>query len=276
MLDAHPELAIPPETQFIPLAARNCESSRDPSKSFERTLTSHLHWQDFHIPRELFRERVNGIVPFRLGDALRTFYRIYAERFGKRRWGDKTPRYVLDMELIQRLLPEVHFIHVLRDGRDVALSVIRERKRPSFSPQAMSDAIRKGAEHWVGKITEARRQADILRFYREVRYEDLVLDSESTLKGICEFIELPWNDVMLEYYKTAEQRLAELVTFNPRKVKSIEEHRARHSLTRRAPDASRIGRWKKEMNNSDRQTFEAIAGAILSELGYETGSPRRN
>jgi Sulfotransferase family len=68
------------------------------------------------------------------------------------------------------------------------------------SRQAMS--MQKAAKRWVTTIREGRCQADDLPFYLEVRYEDLVLDSEATLRKICAFIDLPWHPRMLQYYNT--------------------------------------------------------------------------
>ena len=60
--------------------------------------------------------------PFSADAGLRAFYAPYAERFSKKIVGDKTPLYILHMSRIQRCLPEARFIHLIRDGRDVALS----------------------------------------------------------------------------------------------------------------------------------------------------------
>jgi hypothetical protein len=264
MLDAHPDLAIPPDTTFIPLVVENCQDADDPWGCFVETLTSHRRWADSHVDGYALKERVAAIRPFSTSDALRAFYTLYAERFGKPRWGDKTPNYLLQMMLIQTLLPEARFIHLIRDGRDVALSVIEERRGMT---------IQKAAKRWVTKIREGRRQADGLPFYLEVRYEDLVLDSEATLRQICAFIDLPWHPCMLQYYNRAEERLAELVTVDGKRAVHIEQRRAKHTWTTRPPEASRIGRWRTEMSASDRQEFEAIAGELLAELGYDGGSP---
>jgi hypothetical protein len=268
MLDAHPDLAIPPETTFIPHVVKTCQDAADPWSCFVETLTLHRRWADSHVDGYALKERVAAIRPFSMSDALRAFYTLYAERFGKPRWGDKTPNYLLEMMLIQKLLPEARFIHLIRDGRDVALSVIEERRG---SRQAMS--MQKAAKRWVTKIREGRRQADDLPFYLEVRYEDLVLDSEATLRTICAFINLPWHPRMLQYYSTAEERLAELVTVDGIRAVHIDQRRGKHTWTTRPPEASRLGRWRTEMSESDRQEFEAIAGELLEELGYNGGSP---
>jgi Sulfotransferase family len=253
MLDAHPDLAIPPETTFIPHVVETCQDAADPWSCFVETLTSHRRWADSHVDGYALKERVAAIRPFSMSDALRAFYTLYAERFGKPRWGDKTTKYLLEMRLIQKLLPEARFIHLIRDGRDVALSV-RDVRR-------VSNSVSDSAAWWVAKIMEARRQATELPFYMEVRYEHLVLDSEATLRKICAFIDLPWDPLMLHYYHTAKDRLAESVTHGRRK----------HAWTTKPPEASRIGRWRTEMSASDRQAFERIAGEMLAQLGYGSG-----
>jgi hypothetical protein len=267
MLDAHPELAIPPETQFIPLVAERCAGAADPGAGFVAMLLEHTHWDDFHLDGELLRERLSYVHPFELGAALRVFYSLYAERFGKSRWGDKTPRYVRHMELIQRLLPEARFVHLIRDGRDVGLSVLDERLVAGKSRGSLEHV----AERWVEKIRYARRQAAELRYYVEIRYEDLVLDTEYTLRRICDFVDLRWDVGMLEYHRSSPVRLAELVTVDE-KWSTAAQRRSRHALTARPPEPSRVGRWKTEMAEPDLIAFEHVAGELLAQLGYEIGA----
>jgi len=264
MLDAHPLLAIPPETNFIPRMVRACGSAATPSACFVQTLRSLHRWDDFHLNADELQRRVELTQPFELGEALRAFYSLYAARFGKPRWGDKTPAYAEHMLAIERLLPEARFIHVLRDGRDVALSL----RDVWFGPASIEEA----ATQWCERIQAARRQATGVGAYLEIRYEDLVRDTESVLRRVCEFIELPWSEGMLEYHTTASERLAELVAdvevrSGLRTVRA-EERRAKHAWTSRPPDASRIGLWRTEMNTEARQRFQHVAGDLLVELGY--------
>ncbi len=91
-----------------------------------RTMTRHPRWGDFGIDARDLRGRVAHIKPAKAGPVVRAFYELYAESQGKARWGDKTPRYMRAMPRIEKALPEARFIHIIRDGRDVALSQ-RER-----------------------------------------------------------------------------------------------------------------------------------------------------
>lgn len=267
MLDAHPDLAIPPETNFIHLAAEACEDASDPRQAFLETVMTHNRWKDLRIEEDLLTQNVAAIKPFDLGEAVRALYRLYAEKFGKSRWGDKTPHYVRRMTVIQGLLPEAYFIHLIRDGRDVALSV----KDLWFGADSVEDAARR----WRGSIEKARRHSRKLPHYLEVRYEDLVTDAESTLSRITEFVDLPWNQSMLDYYKTADERLSEIERDKTAPSGEItsrgEERIAIHSLTHKPPQRDRIGRWRQEMTAADRERFEEVAGETLRELGYDIG-----
>jgi hypothetical protein len=253
MLDAHPLLAIPPETGFIPAAARVWKRSPAPREDFFKTVVTHPNWREFQVDPETLRQRLAAAKPAGLGEALRVFYQLYADRFNKPRWGDKTPGYVRWMTKIQRLLPEVRFIHIIRDGRDVAISI----RHLDFGPSSAVEA----AEWWVRRIEKARRQAGDLRHYLEVRYEDLVRDPEPHLRGICEFLELSFAEVMLDYHERAGERLMEIAP---------ERRIGFFDFVDKPPQAARIGRWKGEMSESERRQFETIAGPLLEELGYKS------
>jgi len=264
MLDAHPQLAIPPETHFIPEAAAASRASAENSrKEFMDCVLGSRFWDDFQLDADMLRRQVEQVEPFQVGAGLRVFYQLYAERFGKQRWGDKTPTYLAQMRLITELLPEACFIHVIRDGRDVLLSV----KGLWFGPGSVSEA----AEAWVNRIRSARAEAVDLPNYMEIRYEDLVLDSEKTLRTICVFVDLPWESRMLDYHRGAEERLAEIardVQKGGKLVATAKQRTSIHALTSKQPDATRIGRWKHEMPVADRNEFEKIAQPLLAELGY--------
>lgn len=264
MLDAHPQMAIPPETHFIPEVVAKCRASKNPREAFFQGVLADPRWSDFQLDAETFRKRLEAIEPFEIGSGLRAFYELYAERFHKPRWGDKTPPYIVHMRLIAELLPEARFIHLIRDGRDVMLSV----KNLWFGPSSLTDA----AERWIGWIKSAREQAAQLPNYLEVRYEDLLLDTEPTLQKICAFLDLTWEPQMLEYHRGAEERLSEMardMKSSEGKVWASAEQRVDiHAMTKKPPETSRMGRWKTEMSAADREQFENAARPMLEEFGY--------
>jgi len=267
MLDAPPELTFPPETHFVPELIEATEGRDATPEALLATITKQREWGDFGLTEEELLERFRAIRPLNAGDALRAFYSAYAERVGKPRWGEKTPIYVKSMRKIERALPEARFVHVIRDGRDVALS-IRDRA-------VKEHPIDRIAERWVRRITRAREQAKRLEHYEEIRYESLILDTRPTLERVCEFFELGWDDALLDYHQRSADRLAEMERELPddgkRTTLSVERRMATHARTTEKPDPRRVSRWREGMDRGDRELFESIAGPLLVELGYRVG-----
>jgi sulfotransferase family protein len=266
MLDAHPELTIPPETHFVPELIAACGKRRASAHGLVEIVTSGRQWGDFGLEEEQLERRFEAADPLQAGDALRAFYGLYAERVGKPRWGDKTPIYVEHMREIHRALPEARFVHLIRDGRDVALS--RTKRALGEPPPA-----RRAAKTWMRRIADARRQARRLPHYMEARYEDLVLDTESTLRRVCEFIELRWDPAVLDYHEHAPERLREMGRDLPARGGKTErpgsERLAAHALAARPPEPERVGAWRDEMDADQVVAFEEVAGGLLAELGYD-------
>jgi hypothetical protein len=233
---------------------------------FLRQVTAADTWPNLALDTAVLRKALRAVEPFSLSDAIRTFYRLYAQRFKKARWGDKTPPYRRHMPGIQRLLPEAHFIHIVRDGRDVALSY----RDLWFGP---GDGITVQARFWAREVRAARAQATGLQHYLEIKYETLVGDPEATLARICDYLELPYDPGMLDYYKFAASRLAEIISpFGQpdRPPKDIDRFLAIHEHTKHPPDTRRTGRWRIEMSEDEQRRYEAVAGTLLRKLGYET------
>ncbi len=161
-------------------------------------------WGDFGLDPAALRERGAELEGSDAGAVLRAFYSLYAERQRKPRWGDKTPAYVRAMRPIAAALPEARFIHLIRDGRDVALS---RRRRGMGEGKPMAET----ANLWRRRIESARADARRLRGrYVELRYEDLVAAPESHLRELCELCELEFDAAMLSHHERAGERLAEL------------------------------------------------------------------
>jgi len=264
MLDSHPELAIPGETRWVPKLIKTFERDRQTADDAADLIIDHKRWGDFHLDGEALRARMRQLEPVTAGDAIRAFYLTYAEREGKTRYGDKTPGYIKEMTRIQRVLPEARFIHIIRDGRDVSLSHLRM----NWGPETYEESARL----WRNRIRRAQRMARNVEHYMEVHFEELVDDTEGVLRRVCEFIELDFDPVMLEYHERAEGRLAEKARELPRKNRPNQPAEARmesHKLAQEPPRSDRVGLWRERMSPEEVAEYEAIAGDMLKRLGYE-------
>ncbi|CAN5571392.1 sulfotransferase [soil metagenome] len=262
MLDSHPQLAIPNESHFFfELVKRTDAEPPLASGEFHQLVVSHFTWQNFALDEDEFRAALGESRPFDIAHGIRALYRLYAARFGKQRWGEKTPDYGMLMPQIAALLPEAHFIHVVRDGRDVAVS----KRHLWFGP---GNDIAAQAEAWQAWIRRARDLAKSCPHYLEIRYEALVRSPREVLEQVCDFIALPFTEEMLRYHTRADARLGEVKSWaNP--AISCDQLRSLHELTVRPPQADRIERWRNELTAPELRTFEAVAGELLAELGYE-------
>lgn len=266
MLDSHPDLAIPPETQFLPSLIKTTRKGGATCEQAHGVVAGHRQWGDFNLDSSELLRRYCALETINPETTIRTFFELYAEREGKPRWGDKTPNYIKRMQQIERWIPEARFIHMIRDGRDAALSRF---KRVLKEPPPMETV----AERWVRKIEGARSDGAELSHYIEVQYEELVRDTETQLRRVAEFLELPWDDSMLRYYEHAEERLAEMHRDLPsaegQPLRPADHRKEAHVLTSKPPDPSRLARWKEDMAPADVAAFESVAAPLLIELGYE-------
>ena len=273
MLDAHPQLAIPAETHFIPRLVRRwrkLEAGGAAEDQLRRMtlelIVSHRRWADLGIDAEALEAHLHSVTPLRLADAARAAHVVHARTEGKPRWGDKTPGYSRRIRLISRVLEEARFVHVIRDGRDVAVSLAGV----SWGPDEVGEAARL----WQERILDARGQAGELEpgRYMEIRYEELVADPGPQLRPVARFLDLPWDDAMLRYHEGAAERMAPLARdfeTTTGALRPAAERAAQHALVTEPPRPDRIGRWRTEMEPAKVRAFEAVAGELLEELAYE-------
>lgn len=169
------------------------------------------------------------------------------------------------MRQIAAALPEARFIHLIRDGRDVAASL---RGLP-FAPGDGSIAAIAG--HWRDTCHLARRAGEQVPHYIEVRYEELTAEPEPVLRKICEFVGLDFDEAMLHAHERAEERLGEMRSARLVPGGSIElaDGTRLETRTSRPPDPNRAGRWRTALTEHDVARFERYAAGTLLEFGYE-------
>ena len=264
MLDAHPELTIPPETHFIPDLIKAFNQGRDTPEEVLKVFTENRRWGDFGISESRLLRALKGVAPLdRPAFPVRAFYDVYAKDQRKPRWGDKTPGYGTVMRRIHNVLPEARFIHMIRDGRDVALSL--EQRDSELTTEQV-------ARRWRHRINRTRRVSEHVPHYIEVRYEDLITEPEATLRRVCDFIELDWDPRILEYHHNAEDRMSEIERplhgEKDKRALSAESRVEAHALTSEPPQADRVALWQGRMSDEDLAIFEEHAGELLADLGY--------
>ena len=261
MLDSHSELAIPPETGFLlrdTLGTDPQAIARD-MIAFPPDAPA---WGDFGIDAKDFLGRAGTMPPDAgVGDVLRLFYGLYALKHGKQRAGDKTPGYIKAMPTVAHALPEARFVHVVRDGRDVALSW----SKMWFAPTKDIPSL---VRIWADTITDARAAATDLH-YREVLYADLVRHPAAVLEQICDFVELRYQPAMLQYFTRTPERLQEHRA-RYRADGSLllsREDRLRQQQNTMRPLLPRDDVWRRDMDPLDLSRIDPKSQALLDEIG---------
>ena len=256
LLRSHPRLTFPSESHFIPLfyhAYGHPRTERDAVELAERMLGLQWvrQWNVSLTPQEFAPDRTFQTVIGRLFEA-------WARKEDKPRWGDKTPHYVEDLPVLARLFPAGRIVHIIRDGRDVALSWLRA----GFEPRNLYTA----ATLWKRYASAGRRDGAQLpsTTYLEVRYEALVNQPDATMRTVCAFIGESYTQAVL----------------HPSPIRGILRPKiigggvpeAASKLDSIAPSAVD---WTVDMPPADRLLFETIAGDLLEILGYEVTGVRR-
>ncbi len=265
MLSSSPRIYIPPESDFIPRFFLKEPLAVLDEDEVEKTLGSIFgryrfvkEWQGERPAAKTFFGEMDSKTP---AGFLNHLYRSYAEQKGAVRWADKTPIYSSYIDLIHMIFPEAKFIHIIRDGRDVALSMLDK-----WGDKEIHVDMYFAARNWVRRIQEAQASGRRLGgdYYYELKYEALVGSPERELQAICDFLEEPFLEEMVSHHRQAKRQI---------------EAGSFHEAVRKPANKSRIGRWEQEMSSADLRLFERVAGVLLEELGYGTaavGSMSRN
>jgi hypothetical protein len=260
MLDSHSELAIPYESKFFTRYFR------------ERARFGDL--EDIQARTALVRSMLNEptvsqweVVPSlaqidltrcaTLGGAIDALFSAYAGARGKRFWGDKTPAYITQIHVLNRLFPNAKYIHIVRDGRDVAISLMQQW----WGPNDFASAL----HYWTTRVDAARKMLAMLPSGRvlQVRFEDLVADPKATLREISTFLELEFEENMVaQYVNRAENKVGK------QRMHGI------HARLSEPPSKDQAFKWRRHLSAADQALAYEIAGALFEELGYPPGVKR--
>ena len=254
LLNAHSKIAFPPPT-FIWTGIYPflyTYGDLDKERNFRLLIEDILELQkNKPWPVEINVDKVLTLVKERSFMGVYTaLMELWCELHGKKRWGEKTPRNSFWIKDILSYLPEAQFIHIIRDGRDVAIDWIENLDWPKNAYCA--------ALQWRDFVTAILPWRDKLTSdqYLEVHYEDLSRDPIKSLQQICAFLNVEYEPKMMEYYCAEETAQWASSAFCHRHV-------------RKPITTEFVGIYKTQLETEDRQLLAAIIGNELKELGYQ-------
>lgn len=267
IVSAHPQIVITPEAHWIPLwfeQRRGLTSDGLVTPELVPELLAHNKFTLFKLGREALMSLVDSREPISYASFVTGIFDLYGKARGKGIVGNKTPDSARRMDTLHSLWPEARFVHLIRDGRDVALSLMNwpsvRTKKPGTFPTWLNDPVPTAALWWELNVRRGREAGEALgpELYRELRYESLVAHPAQACAALCEFLGLPYHETMLNYHEA----------FRARKGPEV--------IHDRQPITLGLRNWKTQMSNDDVECFEATAGTLLDELDYPRAyaSPR--
>jgi len=193
------------------------------------------------------------------GDFIRMVMDGVAQNQGARRWAVYDPDNVLHLESVKADIPSALFVHIIRDGRDIALSL---KKMGGFTPlpwdRGKTPSLVATALYWEWMVRKGREHGRrVPANYIEIHYEDLITKPQESLQKLGAFI-----DHDLDYEKIRNAGLGRLSETNS----SFREEGEKEEI-------NPLERWKERLSPRDVAAIEAAVGKCLEETGYALSLP---
>lgn len=255
LLDSHPNIACGPESPWL---ARTDISIKNLYQFMAHNQFGFV--ENFGVNIEQLRQET--------ADYINRLYLAYAANRGKSRWAEKTPDHCLEIPFLAEIFPDAYFIHIVRDGRDVACSTSTlSEERRSISDWHTNNLLMDDGvivvnsllnaglrwQVWINKI-----EAGIKHVRRSctLRYEDLVASPETEMRRLMEFVGESFSISMLDYSKVKHE-------FPKWEWGSRDVERS----SRISPRS--ICRWRKQLDQETILDIESQISATLIKYGYD-------
>ncbi len=256
ILDAHPRLAVPSPAWLYEMVYPYLYSYGDLSSPENLAALAEDIFESPFIKNMKLDITPQDLVSAAAEPTFRGLYdalhRHYAENTGKERWGEKSPRNSFWMEEIKGDFPDAQFVHIVRDGRDMAIDI-------ADSPEMLPENVYSGAHVWkdfTGTAHESGKRMGESDYY-VIRYEDLCAEPESELKKLCEFLGEDFDGQMLAHHETDSSKSWSSL---PNHVKSG-----------RPISTQYCEMYKTRLPADDVSALEEVMGDLLVEFGYPVG-----
>ncbi len=249
LLGSHSRCAATPESQFVADVYRQ-QVARGPEFDLSYALgriKNNFRFKLWNIDVSVGDAERAGVSSY---EALISYlFETYAAGVGKTAdvWTDHTPTNVKSAAMLNELFPDAKFVHLIRDGRAVVSSI--------KSLEWGVHATRQLSQQWVTKVGYGLAAEGYLGPEKSLRisYETLTAAPEQTLRTICSFADLIYEDEMVAGAGFSVPKYTE----------------KQHGLVGTPPDPARANAWMKRLSPQDIQTFEHSSRDMLTYLGYE-------
>jgi hypothetical protein len=267
VVDAHPQIAVTPELHWVTHYFRDRKKFLSPvgrvtPELVESMIENTKRVSQLEFTPDEFRGLLPGGEPAPYVTFLNGIFELYRKHSGKPLVGNKTPAYVRRLPLFHQFWPKAKFVHIIRDGRDVCLSVLNwyhaDRTAGRYSTWA-EDPVSTTALWWERKVRLGQQGGESLPpdLYYEISYESLVHRPAEECAKLCAFLGVPYEEKMLRFHEGRTKHRP-----------GLDAKKAWLPITPGLRD------WRTQMPPADQERFEAVAGDLLDELGYPRAFPR--
>jgi hypothetical protein len=201
-------------------------------------------------PEDVNPQRISGCR--NAGDFLRVVMELMAKKQGVSRWADCTPEHALFLDRIKQTIPDALIVHVLRDGRDVAMSLEKQHWIQPF-PWDRGKELEVAAIYWNWVVRKGRAAGQALgRDYLEVRYDELVQNPRDSLRLLSDFVgqELDYDQIQ----KSA--------------IGSVGRPNTSFASELQGGGFQPVARWKNSLSDVQQNALGVLIGDTLADLGF--------
>jgi hypothetical protein len=264
MVDAHPCIAITHEqcwlARYFEKATRLTREGLVTPDLITRLLRK-KRFQKLGARREELERLLGSTDRVSYASIVTELFDRYGKAKGKGLVGDKCPSYVVEIPALHALWPRAKFVHLIRDGRDVALSICNWSEPDHVTTRLLccsEDRVSSAAYYWKCFVRAGREAGKPLgaELYYELWYESLVASPAKECGALCAFLGVPYDGAMLRFHQGRTRSDPSLDTKG-----------------RWLPVTPGLRDWRTQMPAQDVERFEAAAGGLLDELGYARAFP---
>ena len=259
LVGAHPQIAITPEMHWITDYFREGKWLGPEGRVTAdqvASMTTQKRFRQFEFTQEAFQGllREDQLAPYAVFH--NGLFALYGQNKGKKFVGNKTPVYVKRIPRLHEIWPRAKFVHLIRDGRDVCLSVLNWNHAYRTAGRYSTwdeDPVTTTALWWKRKVLLGQQGGQTLNpdLYYEIKYEELVTHAEGQCEKLCEFLGVHYDSAMLRFHEG-----------RTKSKPGLDAKRAWLPITPGLRD------WRSQMTIFNVERFEAAAGDLLEELGY--------
>jgi glycosyltransferase involved in cell wall biosynthesis/GT2 family glycosyltransferase/2-polyprenyl-3-methyl-5-hydroxy-6-metoxy-1,4-benzoquinol methylase len=249
MLNAHPNIAIAPETHYFDEWKKRYQDldirHKDDFNKFWISFSNNKYFKDLRIDPATLLKRIMSLPVRDHKQIFSILLKAFAEAAGKPRWGEKTPGHYRYLDCLLSWYPCGKIVYVLRDPRAVVASLLKV-------PWGQQD-MAAHARRWVSSMTCLDQRRNNHRVYT-IKYENLVTNTEFELRSLSLFLDEDYAPSMLDYYRTSE-------------ILVSEEHWKMGVL--QPLNTVSLTKWKTELSEKDVSLIEEITQSEMIRHDYQ-------